>query len=87
MVMGNRERKCAMNHAVKKCDICCNAFVSNSNSQKYCSECKNVYRKIIREKKKPKKVKSLTEFQKEAQEHGMSYGKYMAYLQKGEQSE
>ena len=72
--------------ARKMCTICLQQIEPNSNSQRYCGDaCKKFAQKKLAEQKKPKKKsKSLFEWQKEASEHGMSYGKYVASMQKGD---
>ena len=73
----------------RQCAHCGAMFTAGIHNKVYCS--KKCYVDINRKSKsKPKgkkpKIKSIAQMQREAREHGMSYGQYEAYLemQKGE---
>jgi predicted nucleic acid-binding Zn ribbon protein len=75
----------------KNCACCGNPFVVTTHSRIYCSEeCYKSMKAILRKKDKPKRKKkenvtSLRDMAKEAREHGMTYGQYVAKMgmQKG----
>lgn len=77
------------------CQVCGEQFYPHSNRglQKYCSDkCKKIAANRMmtasRNKKRnqasahKKASKALAEFAKEARDNGMTYGQYMAYLQR-----
>lgn len=71
----------------KNCACCGNPFVVTTHSRIYCSEeCYKSMKAILRKKDKPKKkskkkVASLRDMAKEAREHGMTYGQYVAQIE------
>ena len=89
----NRERASAnrktKGSVEKKCECCGKTFVQTGHARKYCTdecarEMKRSQMKVVHSKKeKPKKKNTLREINKKAKEHGMSYGMYVAYMQKG----
>jgi hypothetical protein len=88
MVSKERVKNKANEKIEKACECCGTVFVKTRYSKKiYCSgKCRNEMQKSVRETKVKKvvhKKKSLAELQREAREHGMSYGMYMASMQKG----
>lgn len=71
----------------RNCVVCLQHFEPSSNSQICCSDdCKKIRARQIEQKKKPKKknIRSLSEIQREARLHGMSYGMYIASMQKSQ---
>ena len=77
------------------CPVCGKLFVSESNRRIYCSKtCRDEsYRKTVSSDKKnsgkkgrKKKVRSLSEIATEARNAGMSYGKYVAMMERGDLS-
>lgn len=83
----NRERARKKNAILveKKCAYCGKPFIKTANSRKvYCDpKCKSKMNhsvKMEKKRKKPNKVKSLAEFQREARMLNMSYGQYDTYL-------
>lgn len=75
---------------IKKCAYCGSDFVYNIHNKQYCSkECAYAF-KLKSEKEerkahktKPKKGKTVRDIAREAREHGMTYGKYVAMLEGG----
>ena len=73
----------------KICPFCGKEFKTASNSQKCCSrKCSRGWLKFRRDIEKEaeeqkKKRKTVKEIVAEARKHGMSYGKYVAMMQKG----
>ena len=71
----------------RKCAYCGTMFLAGIHNKTYCS--KKCYADINRKNKtKPKekknvKIKSIAEMQREARMRGMSYGLYVAQMQKG----
>ena len=62
---------------------CGKEFLGTRNQQYCCPECR-VPRYIPKRNANPKKVCTLEEVIKQAKEHGMSYGQYVAILYKEE---
>ena len=88
--MANKERvKSKVNEKIEKaCECCGSTFLKTRYSKKiYCTDkCRREMQKALREaepKKVVNKAKSLAELQREARMRGMSYGMYMASMQKG----
>ena len=88
-----KERAKAKNKGIqeieKECLYCGKLFKQMGHKQKYCSmECrkemtKSNERRKAMEKKPKKKVSTLKEVTMEARKHGMTYGKYVALIEKG----
>lgn len=68
-----------------KCRVCENVFKVVKNGQNTCSQ---KCRERLKKKKKEEHIKSvnknLVDISIEAKERGMSYGQYVAMMQKGE---
>ncbi len=74
----------------RKCKCCNNEFVPQHHAQHHCStECRATYNRDRsrerdrQERMKRKGNKSLSQLQREARMLGMSYGMYVAQMQKG----
>ena len=71
----------------KNCEYCGKEFTQRGHKQIDCSvECrKNIMKSSAWKQRvsKPKKPSSIKEMAIEARKHGMSYGKYVAMLEKG----
>ena len=88
----NRERAKKRTRGVqeieKECLFCGKKFVQRGHKQIFCSqECSKEMRKSPNYKpqqtKKKKKVSTVWEVRAEAEKHGMSYGKYVAWKEMG----
>ena len=73
----------------RKCAYCGEMFMAGIHNKTYCSpKCREDMLKHDRPKKKQSanakiEIKSIAEMQREARMHGMSYGQYVAQMQKG----
>lgn len=69
----------------KRCAVCNKKYMPVSGMSKYCSkECRKEGQKKLREDRKTKQPNSsIRDINKEAKEHGMSYGKYVVWLERG----
>ena len=66
----------------KLCVVCLQHFTPINGMQKYCcGDCKKIGDKKSNAKEKPqKKKKTVRDIAKEAKEHGMTYGQYVAKM-------
>lgn len=73
----------------RRCPYCLTLFSTSNNSQKFCNvKCRTAYnngKKAGKDTPERPPVKSLAEMQREALEHGMSYGKYMLMQEQAKQ--
>lgn len=67
------------------CETCGNTYIKTGRNQRSCPTCKKAERKEYMKKysrkryaKSKPKTKTLAELNREALEHGLSYGQYMA---------
>ena len=74
----------------KECTCCGKKFTQNGHKQVYCSpECRKEMRRSTEKAKRQSKPKTkkkgsnLRDLNREAMQHGMSYGKYVAMLEGG----
>ena len=66
------------NWTIKKTCQCGKVFMAKSGTTKYCPSCRTSKQRIAKAKK-INKNKTWLDIAKEAKEHNMSYGKYVAY--------
>lgn len=81
--MSESEKSPPFYHSTRRCAHCRKPFVPANSKNRFCSrECAaRYYRKQSRTFPKKKHTKSLEEWQREAEQCGMTYGKYRAAVE------